>query len=327
MTRPDAARIREALIAARDITAARDTRLANARPQALRSPTDRRRLDGALTAGLAKAGIDVGQWEAELAKSRTAGRRRLDELRADAVKQSGSRAEELWSGVEGRRKALDLLAGTGQGAGAVQYLSLDSPFLIWTKPLMGLDESTIEPWKSRAKFRFERSSPGGSVQLEDIGSEEVSFYFLWDNSGPDWALVTVDGFLVLDGFATATSHGGYVGGGSAALDLDASLNILEPGGEPPSPPPLPQASQSASVLKLKAHSSGLFSDDNTQYALVYRGFDLRFELLAVPPSSVLVIDVSLSIAHDLMDGSVAADFATGDFGVMCPFVSIQVLAS
>ena len=71
MTRPDVARIREALIAARDITAARDTRLGNARPQALRTPTDRRRLDGALTAGLAKAGIDVGQWEAELAIRRS----------------------------------------------------------------------------------------------------------------------------------------------------------------------------------------------------------------------------------------------------------------
>ena len=76
MTRPDVARIREALIAARDITAARDTRLGNARPQALRTPTDRRRLDGALTAGLAKAGIDVGQWEAELADRPGASRRR-----------------------------------------------------------------------------------------------------------------------------------------------------------------------------------------------------------------------------------------------------------
>jgi hypothetical protein len=329
MTRPDVAGIREALIAARDITAARDARHAHARPRAqLRTPTDRRLLDGALAAGLAKAGVDVGQWEGELAKSRTRGRARLDELKADAVRQSAAHAEELRSGVEGRRKALDLLASTGQSA-APEYVTLDSPFLIWTRPLMALDDSTIEPWNSRAKITFERSNFGGSgtALLEDIGTEELSCYFLWDNPGTGWALVTVDGFLVLNGFCTANSHGGYSGGGSAALDLDASLNILEWGSQPPPTTPLPQADQSAPALKLKADSSGWFSDDDTKYALVFRGFDLRYELLAVPPGGVLVLDVSLSISYDLMDGSVAADFASGDFGVICPFVSIHVLAS
>jgi hypothetical protein len=328
MTRPDVARIREALIAVWDMDAARDARHAYARnARRLHTPTDRRRLDGALAAGLAKADVDVEQWEAELANSRTGGRRRLDELKADAVKQSGAHGEELRSGVEGRRKALGLLADTGQGAAAVQYVSLDSPFLIWTRPLIALDGSTIEPWNSRAKLTFGRSSLGGSAQLEDIGTEELSFYFLWDNPGNGWALVTVDGFLVLNGFGTATSHGGYLGGGSAALDLDASLSILEWGSQSPPTTPLPQADQSVSALKLKADSSGWFSDDDTKYALVFRGFDLRYELLAVPPGGVLVIDVSLSISYDLMDGSVAADFSTGDFGVISPFVSIQVLAS
>src|SRR5437764_11795314 len=100
MTKPDVAHIRQAVIAARDITAARDARRAYARPAAhLRAPTDHR-LDGALAAGLAKAGVDVGQWEEELAKTRTGGRHRLEVLKADAVRQSGARAKELRSGAD-----------------------------------------------------------------------------------------------------------------------------------------------------------------------------------------------------------------------------------
>lgn len=329
MTRPDAAHIREAVIAARDITAARDTRHAYARPAAqLRAPTDHRLLDGALAAGLAKAGVDVGQWEEELARTRSGGRDRLEVLKADAVRQSSTHAKELRSGVEGRRRTLELLADAGQSA-AAEHVVLDSPFLIWTKPLVAVDDSTIEPWNSRAKIRFTRSNYSGgwgTALLEDRGTEELSFYFLWDNPGDGWALVTIDGFLVLNGFCTANSHGGFRGEGSAALGLDVSLNILQWGNQPQPTTPLPQEGQSASALKLEADSSGWFADDDTKYALVYRGFDLRYELLAVPPGDALIIDVALSISYDLMDASVEADFATGEFDVMCPFVSIQVLA-
>jgi hypothetical protein len=328
MTRPDVAHIREAVIAARDITAARDARLAYARPAAqLRAPADHRLLAGALAVALTKAGVEVGQWEEELAKTRTGSGHRLEVLKADAVGQAGARAKELRSGVDGRRKTLDLL-DAGQPA-AAQHVVLDSPFLIWTKPLVAVEDSTIEPWNSRAKIHFMRSNYSGgwgTGLLEDRGTEELSFYFLWDNPGEGWALVTIDGFLVLNGFCTANSHGGFWGGGSAGLGLDASLNILEWGNQPQPITPLPQEGQSASALKLEADSSGLFADDDTKYALVFRGFDLGYELLAVPPGDALVIDVALSISYDLMDGSVEADFATGDFDVMCPFVSIQVLA-
>ena len=86
---------------------------------------------------------------------------------------------------------------------------LDSPFLVWTRPLVALDDSTIEPWNSRAKILFTRSNYSrgwGTALLEDRGTEELSFYFLWDNPGDGWALVTIDGFLVLNGFCTANSR-------------------------------------------------------------------------------------------------------------------------
>ncbi len=334
MTRRDVDHIREAVIAARDIAAATETRRAVARPAArLRTPTDHRVLDGAVAAGLAKAGVDVRAWEEELAKTRIGGRERLEGLKADAVSQSGPHASQLRVGIDGRRKTLELLAGAGQPAAgqpaAGEYVVLESPFLIWTKPLVAVDDSTIEPGNSRAKVLFTRSNYSGgwgTALLEDRGTEELSFYFLWDNPGDGWALVTIDGFLVLNGFCTVNSHGGLRGDGSATLGLDASLNILEWGNQPPPTTPLPQDGQSSSALKLTADSSGWFADDDTEYALVFRGFDLRYELLAVPPGDALVIDVALSISYDLMDGSAEADFTTGDFDVVCPFVNIHVLA-
>jgi hypothetical protein len=322
MTRP--AHIRDALIAARDITAARDVRRAYARPPArLRTRTDRRWLEGALAVGLAKSGVDIGRWERELTKSRTVARRRLEALKDDAVRQSTAHAKGLQSGVDERRTALDLLAATAQPA-TDEYVSLDSPFLIWTSPLIALDDSTIEPWNSRARMTFERSNFGAAV-LEDIGSEELTFYFLWDNPADGWALVTVDGFLVLNGFCTAHSRGGIFTGGSAALGLDACLEILQSGTDSMLTTPLPQTSQSVPALRLDADSSGWFSDDETTHASVFRGFDLRYAPLAVPPRGVLVIDISLSISYGLLEGSVAVDFSTADFGVICPFVSIHVV--
>jgi hypothetical protein len=59
--------------------------------------------------------------------------------------------------------------------------------------------------------------------------------------------------------------------------------------------------------------------------VVYRGFDLRHELLPVPPGGV-VVEVSVSLSYGYGIGAVSADFATGEFEVGCPFVQILILA-
>jgi hypothetical protein len=321
MARPDVAGIREALITARSMTAARDARHAHARPAKLRTPTDRRLLDGALAAGLAKAGVNVGLWEEELAKSRTGGRRRLEVLKADAVRRSGGYAKELRSGVEGRRKVLDMLAGAGPAA---EYVSLDSPFTIEPTSGITLNNSIITPWNSLAKISFHDSNEGGAW-LEDIGTDELTFWFNWENLTDGYALVNVHGFLLLNGFCTANSQGGFWDvDRSASLSLDANLNLLEWWNQPATTP-LPQANQSQPALRLEADSSGWWADDDTEYALVFRGYDLSYELLAVPPGGTLLIGVALSISFDLNDAAVVVDFASGEFEVMCPFVYLNIL--
>lgn len=189
-----------------------------------------------------------------------------------------------------------------------------------------MSSSTILAWDSRAKVRYDGELYGSwnSAIIESVGTEELHFYFLWRNPDAGYAVVNVDGFLVLNGMGTVHSRGGLVGGGSARLSLDPTLELIQTWTQPVSSPAA-QSGQTQRALDLAVDSDGWFSDDHTKTSLVFRGFDLRHEQAIVPPGQYLIIDVALAVNYSYIDGAVSADFTSAAFDVFSPFVEIAIL--
>lgn len=100
-------------------------------------------------------GFDAVAVEREVGAERAQSRRRLEQLKADAVAQSGMRADSLRRMVDAKRAALGGVVGIGPPA--TQYLALDSPVEIWATDGVNLESATIEPYNSRA--HIVRSAP------------------------------------------------------------------------------------------------------------------------------------------------------------------------
>jgi hypothetical protein len=66
------------------------------------------------------------------------------------------------------------------------------------------------------------------------------------------------------------------------------------------------------------------TDDQTTYDVVFRGFLLGYQQEIVPPGQYLIIDVALRLGSYVENGEVSADFATGEFYVMSPFVQLVI---
>jgi hypothetical protein len=228
-------------------------------------------------------------------------------------------------GVEGKRKALEQLASlipphlppfspTG-------YELIDSPFLIWPTQGVFFDSSHYEPWNSWGKIKLDSSKKNGG--------EELSFYFLWTNPSEGYTVINVDAYLILNGFCSVETGGGFFAGDrTSSLTLSSRLYLLEWWNQPPTSP-LMQADQFQNALNLYAESGGTFDFDgdfDAQY--IYRGFDLRYTLFLVPPRETVVFEVALNITYSNGDdgGQVHVDFTSGDFEVMSPAVLVATLS-
>jgi hypothetical protein len=327
MTKFDS-RLREALIAARDLSGAVDA------PQGAGGSTRGRQLPQstrvrALAAEqLKRLGFDSATVERELAAERAQSHRRLEELKAEAVAQSGVRADSLGRMVDAQRAALSGVIDIWPPT--TQYLVLDSAVEIWATDGVGvnLESATIEPYKSRAQIRLHASE---SHDWSDFGAtlynpvyEFLHFYFLWENQESMPAVVDVNAFLILNGFCMAHSKGGWTDNGQERLALDATLDLLQTWTQPISSAP-PQDGETWNVLYLLADSTDWFSDDQWKYDVVYRGTLVQYQQEIVPPGQNLIIDVALRLGYSVDNGEVSADFATGEFYVMSPMVWLKVV--
>jgi hypothetical protein len=325
MTEREARRVREALLAARHLSRAEDVPGGAGGFSMGRRLPQRMRARALAAEQLAQMGLDAATVETELAAERAQSDRRLQELKAHAVAQSGARAESLRRLVDARREALGGLVSVGQAT--TRYLTLDSPVEIWATDGVTLESSVIEPYNSRAQIRrdaklYERWT--GAYLIEWI-DERLHFYYLWGNTESSAsAVVTVSAFLTLNGFCSAKSQGGLFLGGKAELKLEPTLDLLQTWTQPLSSAP-PQAGQSWTALDLIADSQGFDTDDQTTYQVEFRGFLLNYDQEIVPAGQYLIIDVALSLGSQVDNGEVSADFATGEFYVMSPLVQLTIV--
>ncbi len=324
MTELDATRIRQALTAARDLS-----RIADARGGAGSFSTGRRLRQSTGARSLAaeqliRMGFDAAEVEREVGAERARSRRRLEQLKADAVAQSGVRADSLRRTVDAQRAALGGVVAIGPAT--TQYLALDSPVEIWATDGVNLESTAIEPYESRAQLRLDASLYEGltGAYLFEWDYQLLHFYYLWANTKEDAsAVVTVNGFLSLNGFCSAHSRGGWFFGGKAELTLDPTLDLIQTWTLPISSAPQ-QSGESQKALDLLADSTGFHTDDQTTYDVVFRGFLLGYQQEIVPPGQYLIIDVGLRLGSYVENGEVSADFATGEFYVMSPLVQLAI---
>ncbi len=324
MAELDSPQVRKLLLAARDLSRAADA------PQRASDSTRGRRLPQstqvrALAAEkLAQMGFDNATVERALAAERAESHRHLEKLKADAVAQSPARALSLQRLVDARRAALEGVAGFWPPA--TQYLAIDSPVEIWATDGVNLESTTIEPYKSRAQFRLDASLyehiPG--AYLIGWEYEFVHFYFLWKNPESVSAVVAVNPYLILNGFCSAHSQGGWFFGGKGELTLDPTLDLVQTWTQPLSSA-APQSGETWNALDLIADSTGFHTDDQTAYDVLFRGFLLGYEQEIVPPAQYLIIDVALRLGSYVENAEVSADFATGEFYVMSPLVDLTIV--
>ncbi|WP_142248558.1 hypothetical protein [Mycobacterium colombiense] len=324
MTKLDS-RLREALKAARDLSGRRDA------PQRAGDSTRGRQLPQstrvrALAAEqLVRMGFDATSIDRELAAERAENHRRLEKLKAEAVAQSGARAETLGRTVDAQRQAWGGVIGVGPPT--TQYLTLDSPVEIWATDGVSLESTTIEPYKSRAQIRLDASESHDwwhGAYLFTTNYDFLHFYFLWENQQSESAVVDVNAILILNGFCSAHSQGGWFFGGKGELTLDPTLDLLQTWTQPLSSAP-PQTGETWNVLDLVADSTGFDTDDKTNYEVVYRGTVVGYQQEIVPPGQYLIIDVALRLGSYVDNSDVSADFATGEFYVMSPLVGLKAV--
>ncbi|MDQ6752281.1 MAG: hypothetical protein M3017_02435 [Actinomycetota bacterium] len=323
MPKMNESQIRAALQAARDLPEADRSRPTAVLGQVAAIGRLERQREALFAAALARTGWSGDRFEALLADSRSEAASFVEGQRSAAARRSAQAKEAARPVVEGRREALkQLTAATTGPAGTVEYFALDSPFLIWPTHGMSLDSSQIEPWNSRAQIHLHAGNSGGT---ELTGHEELNFYFLWENPRAQYAIANVDGFLVLNGFCDALAQGGILPGTRfSRLQVDTTLRLLEWWNQPPTEPPA-EADQTQHAVNLTVDCGGFGDFTHVEIADVFRGYDLQYTSLAVPPQGVVVIEVGIAASYDLEDGSIDVDFSGSAFDVLCPFVQVALL--
>lgn len=315
--------VREALSAAQ-LLKRDDSAFVAGRPAAGRRLPEGRRMRQQVVEQLRNMGVDTDSLERELSAARTRGKRRLTEAKEGAVSQAGARAESLRHLLDDAVAAFDGLVAT-TGDGPTQYQALDSPVQIWATDGIDVESTTIEPYNSKAKVRLEASYYTSFFGAYLAGDEQLlHFQYLWRNPRQDAsAVLNVNAIVALNGFCSAHSDGGITGGGVARLDLEPTLDLIQTWTQPISSAP-PQPGQSYRVARISAESSGLFSDDDDTSAVIFRGTSVGYQQAIVPPGQYLIIDVALRLYSETIDGKVDADFATGLFYVLSPFVQLAI---
>ena len=195
-TEVDSSRVREALAAARDLSKSAEALWGDNGPSRGRSLGCSTRLGALVAEQLARIGLDDKTVERELSADRAEGKRRLSELKADAVAQSGSRAETQ------SRLVGDEVSWTNPvspGDTTTHYFGLDSPVQIYGSDGIDVESTTIEPYHNRAKIRRNHSYYPGSTAISDFNSEAIHFQYLWQNPRPDvYAVVSVSAIHVYE---------------------------------------------------------------------------------------------------------------------------------
>jgi hypothetical protein len=320
MPKIDISQIKDALTAANKASKAKNTQIRQKRlTERSEMQTNKRLAEQLLTSYLTKTGFEVDKLNKIIAQNEAKLRSIREIQKADAVKHSSSAKIALHQAADSKLKALEYLK-TLISPPNPQHIIID-PFYVWQTHGTNLVDSNIEPHKSWAKIKV--------ASNDKNGEEELKFYFYWQNPSNGPAVINVDGFFILNGHCIAGSPtgwawGGFGGGYSTALYIVAYLELFEYWNNPFTYP-LHQDDQIQYPLILEASESDWgFNVGDIEGTSLYRGCDIRYNYWAVPAHEIAIFQMCFGIQWLMSDdgGYIEADFATGDFEVMCPYALI-----
>jgi hypothetical protein len=234
-------------------------------------------------------------------------------------------------GIADRLEATRLLSSIGAPF-TPEQITLDTPFLIWAlrdgmEASNILVDSQIVKGGSWAKISSSVKTDG------QIGADDtVNFYFLWQNFTGQPAVVNVESFLMLDGSCTADGHGGWIWTplwgtntfGSAILNVNANLSLLEWWNQPPTTP-LQEPGQTQNVVNLDSEGSwkGWGTSNSTTQA-VSSNYHVYYDTFYIPQDGVALFEVGVEVEFGGINGEGSADFATDPFIIICPHLQLEI---
>ena len=269
----------------------------------------RRESEKAYSGFLTKAGLDLKKFGALQQRRSAELERMVATHKAAALKLATQRKDTLYSSIAAQSKALSRVAVQG-GFQVYQSFTLDTPFLIWSNPLIDLSSAAV-PFGSWAKFNF-------SMSASQSGSQTVSFYFYWPNPYKDYAVINAATFMSATGYLRAHAPWGI---GTSANAVDAYADLIPWFGLPDAT--VTFGSEVAFLGSIGAYG-GIFGDD-TEGVSISSGVSLSSSGYAVPPNTTAAFEVTLVVDYANGGGDVEADFESGDFQIACPAVVVWLL--
>src|SRR5262245_29937369 len=138
-----------------------------------------RQATGKMLSGFLKqAGLDLKKFQALQEQRGAELARMVAKHKAESLRVAQQRKSSLQASIAARAKALGDLASRS-GFFPYPTYTLDTPFLIWSIPLIDISDSAAVPFGSWAKFKLSTSQSG---------TQKVGFYFYWPNPYSDYAV-------------------------------------------------------------------------------------------------------------------------------------------
>ena len=256
----------------------------------------------------------------------------MDQAKLERYRQEGlSHAESLEKAVaKERREAAEtaaerqeaLLAGRSIAEGEV--VILDTPILIWSEPDYRIDVHSA-PRNSTAKFHFSHTvDASDNSPLEP--ADEVSFYYLWNNSGDVPVEVFAHGRILANGSIKASVDSEILPERrQSSVNLSVVMRPILMWDPTFQLPPHPQQSQHLSTSV--AADASWWSGD-AHHATVLEMVGVSYPGIDVPAGASILIQMIFGCGWSVGGGkgSTDTDFATGGFNVASLGVEIQRIA-
>jgi hypothetical protein len=259
---------------------------------------------------------------------------RSQELTADVAKYFSSVEEAFRRGIEGRRQALERLGAvappyTPTKGAQRRFVILETAFGIGSDPPNILFDSLDQSENNWAKCLSEYS--GGDYWTTD----DVGFFFLWDNETGADVVVNVASFLMLNGTCSVWTNSAWLPNvfsgfeEKVELTVSANLTLFELWNQPPTHP-LQQPSQFQIVNTLKVDAPCCrwipFVDGKQETAVISGDFNVNYDMFRIPNHGRAMFEVSVGMSHfaATSDGLSWADFKDGGL-ILCPHLELEIV--
>ena len=268
-----------------------------------------------LKSNLTKVGFQSDKFSALIKQGDAEARQRIAILKAEADMQSPAVLDTLNRTVENLSTRLEILTTLGLPDAPAQHVLLDTATEIFASSGITLDSSHIGPTPESNFAKFLWKASAGDAGFSTPFGETVSFGFLWQNPSDSQAVVSADGYIVLNGFCSVFSDGDFFGTGVSRLSVDVGLQISELWNDPPT----------QNALSLYCDSFGFLAAGNADGQSLFRGFDLLSSQFVVPPKGTVGFSVFCNFFAEMFNGQTENDFSFGGRQLLCPGVLLNVL--